>query len=451
MMKSQYVSPPVCARLSSPVVDAPISPEDPRPPATGSPSPPVDLAGSAPGTPVGRAGSASGTPAGRAGSTSGPPRALSPAAALALRAQFPVLECTTYLNAGTDGPLPALAAHAAAEELRREAQEGRSRRHFERRGELSHSLRTAYASLLGCAAEDIALTTCTSEGLALVLGGLQLRRGEEILTSDEEHPGLLGALAAERELRGVEIRVVPLAQLPAAIGPRTRLVACSHVSWMTGRLAPAELAEVDVPVLLDGAQGLGAIPTDVRALRCAAYAGAGQKWLCGPDGTGMLYVSPALRAQLAVSRRGYANLADPDAGLQARLHGDARRLDTLSLNAETVACALAAFEVLARAAGDDGGGWGALHERARLLAAELAARLTAVGREVVGGAGGYPIGSERTTLVSFSSPDPLAERVRLAERGIVLRDIPGRPWLRASVGAWNDERDLERLMKALAL
>ena len=80
---------------------------------------------------------------------------------------------------------------------------------------------------------------------------------------------------------------------------------------MTGRLAPAALAELDVPVMLDGAQGLGAVPTDVHALGCAAYAGAGQKWLCGPDGTGMLYVSPELRTRLAVSRRGYANLADP--------------------------------------------------------------------------------------------------------------------------------------------
>jgi L-cysteine/cystine lyase len=445
MMKSQYVSPPVCARLSSLVVDAPTSPDDPRLLATDSP--PVDLAGS--------------TPA--------PTRPLSPAEALALRAQFPVLARTAYLNAGTDGPLPAAAVQAAAEELRREAQEGRSRRHFERRGELSHSLRTAYASLLGCAAEDIALTTCTSEGLALVLGGLQLRRGEEILTSDEEHPGLLGALAAERELRGVQIRVVPFSQLPAAVGPRTRLVACSHVSWMTGCSAPAELAELEVPVLLDGAQGLGAIPTDVRALRCAAYAGAGQKWLCGPDGTGMLYVAPALRERLAVDRRGYANLADPDAGLEARLHEDARRLDTLSLNAETVACALAAFEVLERAGEGDGGGWDAIHARARLLAAELATRLAALGREVIDGARslgvdrggaagdaadgnaakGDAVAGGGATLVSFSSPDPLAERERLAEQGIVLRDIPGRPWLRASVGAWNDEHDLERLLEAL--
>ncbi|MGH2855030.1 MAG: aminotransferase class V-fold PLP-dependent enzyme [Solirubrobacteraceae bacterium] len=386
-----------------------------------------------------------------------------------LRAEFPVLSGVAYLNAGTDGPLPHGAVHAAAEELRREAQEGRSSRHFERRGELNRSLRTAYASVLGCAAEDIALTTCTSEGLSLVLGGLGLAPGEEILTSDEEHPGLLGALAAERELRGVAIRTAPWSQLPAAVGPRTRLVACSHVSWMTGCLAPtAELAATGVPLLLDGAQGVGAVPTDVRALGCAAYAGAGQKWLCGPDGTGMLYVAPELRERLAVARRGYANLADPNSGLDARLCEDARRLDTLSLNAETVACAVAAFTVLERF------GWARLHERARLLAAELAERLAARGREVIGramgpghavrgtgsgaagsrgagtsGVGGSSVNRDDTTLVTFSSPDPLVERERLSELGVVLRDIPGRPWLRASVGAWNDEGDLARLVDAL--
>jgi L-cysteine/cystine lyase len=54
-----------------------------------------------------------------------------------------------------------------------------------------------------------------------------------------------------------------------------------------------------------------------------------------------------------------------------------------------------------------------------------------------------------TTLVSFASPDPPAERARLADAGVIVRDIPGRPWLRASVGAWNDEDDLARLVQAL--
>src|SRR6202008_4482013 len=105
--------------------------------------------------------------------------------------------------------------------------------------------------------------------------------------------------------------------------------------------APAALEELDVPVLLDGAQGVGAVPVDVRALGCAAYAGAGQKWLCGPDGTGMLYVSPALLDRLAVRRRGYGNLLAPGLGLDSPLHADARRFDTMALSAEALACALA--------------------------------------------------------------------------------------------------------------
>jgi len=352
-----------------------------------------------------------------------------------LRDEFPVLGTLAYLNAGTDGPLPARAVQAAGRELARELGEGRSQAHFERRGELTGRLRAAYAAALGADAADVALTTCTTEGMAQTIGGLELGRGEEILTSDEEHPGLLGALSAARELRGVDVREVPLREVANAAGPRTRLVACSHVGWVSGSSAPPELAELDVPVLLDGAQGVGAVDVDVHALGCDAYAGAGQKWLCGPDGTGMLYVSAALRERLAVSRRGYANLADPGAGLDARLHDDARRLDTLSLSAETVACALAAIEVLESA------GWAAVHEHARALAARLAEMLAERGRE--------PAPRGQTTLVSFPSPDPPAERALLAEHGVIVRSIPGRPWLRASVGAWNDEHDLERLVGTL--
>jgi selenocysteine lyase/cysteine desulfurase len=353
----------------------------------------------------------------------------------ALRDEFPVLERVAYLNAGTDGPLPAAAARAGAEELLGEARRGRAAEHFERRRELVEELRGAYARALGCQPNALALTTCTSEGLATVIEGLDLSEGEEILTSDEEHPGLLGALGAARELHGVSIRIVPFARIAEAVGQRTRLVACSHVSWMTGRVAPAALGELEVPVVLDGAQGVGAVPVDVRSLGCDAYAGAGQKWMCGPDGIGMLYVAPALRERLGVSRRGYGNLLDPGAGLDARVHEDGRRFDTFALSAEALATALAAANVLERA------GWEQVYERASTLAARLAELLADAGRETA------PRG--RTTLVSFASPDPAGERARLAQEGVVVRDIPGRPWLRASVGAWNDERDLQRLLAAL--
>jgi selenocysteine lyase/cysteine desulfurase len=353
----------------------------------------------------------------------------------ALRREFPVLERVAYLNAGTDGPLPAAAAKAGAEELLGEARDGRAGEHFQRRHELAGELREAYARALGCEAGEVALTTCTSEGLATVIDGLGLGEGEEILTSDEEHPGLLGTLGAARALHGVSVRMVPLPEIAGAVGERTRLVACSHVSWMSGLLAPEALGELDVPVVLDGAQGVGAVPVDMRSLGCDAYAGAGQKWMCGPDGLGMLYVAPTLRERVAVSRRGYGNLLDAGAGLEAHLHGDARRFETFALSAEALATALAAVRVLERP------GWAAVHERAATLAARLAMQLEREGRKTV------PRGD--STLVSFTSPDPPAERARLAGQGVVLRDVPGRPWLRASVGAWNDESDIERLIAAL--
>jgi selenocysteine lyase/cysteine desulfurase len=355
---------------------------------------------------------------------------------LGLRAEFPVVRELAYLNAGTDGPLPARAVRAVADELEREAIDGRASAHFARRTALNDRLREAYARALGAAPADVALTTCTSEGIAQVVGGLALEPGDQIVTSDEEHPGLLGALAAARELRGVEIREAPFGELAEAVSARTRLVACSHVGWISGLLAPAALAELDVPVLLDGAQGVGAVPVDVRALGCDAYAGAGQKWLCGPDGTGMLWVSPRLRERLAVTRRGYTNLAEPNDGVDARPHDDARRFDAMSLSAEAVACALASIELLESA------DWSAVHERASTLAARLAELLAERGRAVAP--------RDATTLVSFESRDAETERDALAERGVVVRNIPGRPWLRASVGAWNDENDLERLLGSLS-
>jgi L-cysteine/cystine lyase len=353
---------------------------------------------------------------------------------VAFRAQFPVLRRLAYMNAGTDGPVPAAAAAAAREALGDELENGRWAAHFEQRLADQGRLRDGYARVLGCTADDVALTTSTSEGIGMVLGGLDLGPGDEIVTSDQEHPGLLGPLRAARD-RGAEIRMVAFSDLASAVGPRTRLVACSHVSWVGGEVAPAALAEVGVPVVLDGAQGVGAVPVDVAALGCAAYAGAGQKWLCGPDGTGMLYVSPALRDRVRVLAPSYMSFSDANVGLDAPLRETAARFDTPSLSREAVAFALGSLAVLEDA------GLPAVHARARDLAARLAERLTERRRTVA------PRGDG--TLVTWEEPDPAEARARLAGAGVIVRDLPGRPYLRASIGAWNDDADLERLLDAL--
>lgn len=366
--------------------------------------------------------------------SAGEPAPSSPPLA-ALRAQFPVLAHLAYLNAGTNGPLPSAGVAAARAQLERELADGRAgMAHFQRRQLLGEELRAEYAALVGCVPADLALTTSTTDGIARVLLALDLRAGQEIVTSDEEHPGVLGPLVAQRA-RGVGVRVAPWADVADAVGPRTALVVCSHVSWRSGRLAPAELAGRDVPVLLDGAQGAGAVPVDVGALGADAYAAAGQKWLCGPEGTGLLFVSAALRERMRPPAPGYVNLADAGAGLDAVPWEDARAYDTPALAAALLAQARAALGVL------DEAGWDLVYEHAAALAERAADALRDAGRDV--------LERDRTTLVSWREPDAEAAVTRLAAAGVTVRSLPGEDLLRASFGGWSSEGDLDRLVAAL--
>src|SRR3954462_7666473 len=314
---------------------------------------------------------------GRSAGTSA--RVLSPAGvAPAPRPEFPALAERAYLNAGTCGPLARKALHAVADVLASAAVEGRSRAYMESMLALRDRQRVAYADRLGAEPRDVALTTCTSEGVVRVLAGLKLGPDDEVLTAPDEHPGLLGPLTTLRTRTGAQIRTAPFAELADAVGPRTRLVACSHVSWVTGAIRPEGLAELgpDVPVLLDGAQGVGAVPIDVAALGCAFYAGSGQKWLCGPVGTGMLWIAPDRREQVAPVGATYINLAEPARGLESALHPDARSHDSPALSAEASAPAVAAHDVLAEP------GWDEVYARARALADRLADELRERGRTV---------------------------------------------------------------------
>ena len=259
--------------------------------------------------------------------------------------------------------------------------------------------------------------------------------GDEVLTSDEEHPGVLApARGRARQRAGVEVRVVPFAEL-AGRGrrPHTSWSACSHVSWATGRgdghgrrwRRPA------CSVLLDGAQGLGAVPLDVRALGCDFYAASGQKWLCGPDGIGYLYVRRGARAATLPRRgRGY-HVAG---GRRARARAgpsepDARRFDHgLPRPAPRGVGARVARRARGGRAGD-----ACPRARATALAGTLAGMLAETRRD--GGAAG------RTRRSSPSACRTRRARGRRGREGIVMRDLPGTPYVRASVGAWNSDEE----------
>jgi L-cysteine/cystine lyase len=257
------------------------------------------------------------------------------------------------------------------------------------------------------------------------------------VTTDGEHFGLLGALAASpATVRVVPVRALPpeeaLEPLLGAVTERTRLLALSHVCWMSGNRFPvAELKEeTGLPVLVDGAQSVGAMPVD--AARFDFYAFSCQKWLCGPDGTGGLAVAEPERLRIAapsyMSQEGYEPGGDfsPRAG--------AVRFDP----GWTPPPALAGLEAALELAPE----W--RFERA----AEIANRC----RELLAERFDVVTAHGQGTLVSFRVDGDAGALVRgLYEQGVIVRDVPGTGWIRVSCGWWTSDDDLERLLAALAV
>ncbi len=353
---------------------------------------------------------------------------------MSFRAEFPVLDEIAYLNAGTDGPVLQRAATAAAASIAAQADRGRAgKAHFEAMMETGQAIREHAAGLMRCATAEVALTHSTTDGMNMVLHGLGLGRGDQVVTTDEEHPGLLAPLAALRSEHGVEVKVAPFAEVANAVTAQTKLIACSHVSWVNGQIVDtAALAATGVPVLLDGAQGLGAIAVHPHELGCAFYAAAGQKWLCGPDQSGLLFVHPDWVERLGAPWPGYQSLASAEDPLALDLAPGAKRFDTGFPSPHDGAWTLTSFQVFKQA------DWDHILSRGHTLAQVLADRLRDRGLDVA------PRGA--STLVSFAVDDPEDFVARAADAGVVIRYLPGRGLVRASVGAWSDESDLERLL-----
>ena len=222
------------------------------------------------------------------------------------RDQFPVFERYAYLNAGTNGPLARATVEAMAKWNSRDLEQGRSGKpYFEQILALRELAREALADVLEVPPGSVALVSSTTNACNVVLLGLGLAAEDEVVTTDVEHFGLLGPLlASPAKVRVAHVRDAPPAEAPRLIcdqiTSRTKLVAVSHVSWMTGNsLAPAELRrQTEVPILLDGAQSAGACRT--HAGEFDFYTASGQKWLCGPDSTGALYVRDPERLRVAL-------------------------------------------------------------------------------------------------------------------------------------------------------
>jgi L-cysteine/cystine lyase len=353
------------------------------------------------------------------------------------RGLFPVLERFAYLNAGSLGPLSKTTLAAMGERERADHELGRAGKPFyESMLALRERVRAKIAALVGAPADRIALTRSTTDGCNIVFAGLGLRPEDEVVTTNSEHPGLLAPLHAS----GARVRIAEVTTRPSAhaleaildlVTPRTRLLALSHVIWTSGQVIPVhELRrETGLPILVDGAQSVGAIPVDIGELDF--YTVSCQKWLCGPEPTGALYVREPDRLRVALPTYFSQKSIERDGTFVPK--DGALRFDFGWLATP----ALAGLE----AALDEAPAW--RFDRGRELADGCRAALRGAGFEVVA--------DGEATLVPFVAPsgDAAAEAVRLYEQRIIVRDLPGTGWLRASCGWWTSEDDIERLVAAL--
>ena len=353
------------------------------------------------------------------------------------RALFPVLERYAYLNAGTLGPLARPTLDAMEERARFDLQHGRGgRAWFDSILELRARVREKIAGLLGADAQSLALTSSTTDGCNIVVAGLELTPEDEVVTTNAEHPGLLLPL----NVSGARVVVADVAGHPTAeaaeriascITPRTRLLALSHVLWTTGQVMPIEelKRETGLRVLVDGAQSVGAIPVDVG--EADYYTVSGQKWLCGPEPLGALYIRDPDSLRVAFPSYWVQTAIERDGTFVPR--EGAPRFDSGWLATTMLA------------------GWEASLDFAPGWRYERAAQMTALCRDALGEKHEVAGESGQGTLVSFVPPgDPVETVARLYERGVVVRDLPATKWVRASCGWWTNENDIDRLVAGVA-
>lgn len=213
----------------------------------------------------------------------------------------------TYLNTGTLGPCRRETIEAsmrAWEEL-----ESLPVKFYGLFGaeELAEKTRMSAARFLGCDLSEMLITNSTTSGMNAVAQGLRLKAGDRILATDQEHAGGLHCWEYLEKYHGVHIDKVAipqnendiqviLAKISNAIKKKTKVITVSHVFSSTGlRMPIKEISSLarrrGVLCIVDGAQAVGAIKVNVKELGCHAYATSGHKWLMGPKGTGLLYLS----------------------------------------------------------------------------------------------------------------------------------------------------------------
>lgn len=364
------------------------------------------------------------------------------------KARFPRARQVAYLDTAAEG-LPPEETAAALTAYYAEKAAGTPAR-----GRLyakEQQAKCAVARLLGAEAADIAFAGSASDGLNLLANSIDWRAGDEILIHDLEFPSNVLPWLRLRS-HGVRVRVlasrdgvVDFEQWVEAIGPATRLVSASIVSYKTGTRLPylAELAHeahrAGAVFCADATQALGRVPFTLEGvdyLVASTY-----KWLLGVHGAGIVYLAPALRERLAPATAGWYSVREiftPDRFDRYEAKPGAACLTAGMPNFPALYALECGVELLVAT------GVERLHRELAPLVADLRAELERLGFELL-----TPAAPEYASgIVSFAHPD--AERIgaALEQEGVIVWAGDGR--VRLSLHLYNDAADVERALAALA-
>jgi cysteine desulfurase/selenocysteine lyase len=344
------------------------------------------------------------------------------------RSEFPVTSNLVYLNHAAVAPLCKPAADAM-QWLTADALNFGSL-HYDKWMAAYEGVRRAASTMINCSPREIALVKNTSEGISMVAAGLQWRAGDKVVAFREEFPANYYPWA-RLTAQGVEVRWLsifdPLECVDEACRG-ARLLAVSFVQYLSGFRADLNAigeicARHNVLFFVDAIQGMGAFPIDVRAARIHALAADGHKWLLGPEGCGVLYISQELQDEVEPVEFGWTNVARyaDYASRDTTLRPDAGRYECGTLN--TVGCfgLLAAIEFLLKV------GVANVGAAVQSLGDRLAAGLTQAGCELLGWTPASGSG-----IVTFRTPRTEAHVIvkRLKERGFIA--APRQEWVRVS-------------------
>ena len=376
------------------------------------------------------------------------------------RAEMPVTGRTTYLNTGTAGPLARVTQEALEAGGRFDYETGRGTfSSFPRLMADIVELRARFAALMGVGDYEVALTHHTTDGVNIVANGIAWQTGDEVVTTSAEHEGGLLPLYVQKRRHGVMVRVVDIGtgdspdeiavKLGRAIGPRTRLLAISHVNWNTGLRMPIEsiaaiARERDVLTLVDGAQSAGAIPMELASSGVDFYAAPAQKWLCGPEGIGALWVRAENLALLEPTFIGFFSLVDTSS---YDLSGNfmpapgARRFEVGTVYRPAVKAMCANLKWLSEELG-----WSWIHARIAALAERARSALLEIPEVAMVTPPCAGSGLLTFVLRGYDHSRVVAE---LEKSGIVVRNLHDPDALRISTGFYNNDEDIARLVEGL--